>query len=53
MGIEVYVIGLNDPYKYASSRFIDKDRISPIEKIEDLGPAIIKLLRKALVERAA
>lgn len=53
MGIEVYVIALNDPHKSRSSSFIDEDLVSPIAKIEDLGPAIIKLLRKALIERAA
>lgn len=53
MGIEVYVIALNDPNKNRSGGFIDGDLVSPIAKIEDLGPAIIKLLRKALIERAA
>jgi nitric oxide reductase activation protein len=53
LGIEVYVIALNDSTKGKNKGFIDENLISPIARIEDLGSAIINLLRSALIKRAA
>jgi hypothetical protein len=55
-GIELYVVAMgNDPEQLLdyTSKWVDRSLISPISKIDELGAAFIKLLRKTLIHKKA
>jgi hypothetical protein len=55
-GIELYVVAMgNDPEQLLdyTSKWVDRSLISPITKIDELGAAFIKLLRKTLIHKKA
>jgi nitric oxide reductase activation protein len=55
-GIELYVVAMgSDPKQLldSTSVWVDRSLISPISKIDELGAAFIKLLRKVLVYKKA
>ena len=54
-GIELYVVAMGDSPEYTltmASRWVDKSLVSPITKIEELGPALMKLLKYKLIQAA-
>ena len=54
-GIEVYAVAMNKTSIHTAmkdaSKWIDVEKVTPISKIEELGPSLLKLLRRALVRK--